>query len=171
MRSNLRPAFWPVLLRRLNRWRGHPAAETALHCLGACCAGFLLAGAGVAGTWLPLPICLAAALGLGLPSFTAYLGGCLGYLVFRTAALEPMAVGLLVEACLCIFGDQLPRKTGWLRPATVMVFTALVGFLFLLEQSFRAPPWSGAPFCASPWPVARPSASVWRCTGKTACAA
>ena len=141
MKSNLRPAFWPVLLRRLGRWFAHPAAETFLQCFGALAAGFFLAGARVGETWLPLPMCLAAALGLSPPSFAAYAGGCLGYLVFRStaAALEPMAVGLLVEACLCIFGDQISGKNDWVRPACVMVFTALVGFLFLLEQRFRAP--------------------------------
>lgn len=140
MKSNLRLAVWPMLRRRLNRWSGHPVVETVLRCLGAMAASFFLSGASAGGSWLPLPICLAAALGLCLPSFAAYAGGCLGYVVFwnATVALEPMAVGLLVEACLCIFGDQLPKKSSWIYPACTMVFTALVGFLFLLEQRFEA---------------------------------
>lgn len=140
MKGNLHMASGAALLRRLRRWSGHPAAEKAMQCLAAFAAGLVLAGVSVARTWLPLPICLAAALGLGLPSFSAYVGGCVGYLVLGdpSLVLEPVAVGLLVEACLCIFGDTIHRKNGWAGAAVVVVFTALVGFLFLLEQRFAA---------------------------------
>lgn len=138
MKMNLREAAGLTVLRRLRRWSGHPAVEKALQCLGAMAVAMALAGVSVGGTWLPLPIGFAAALGLGLPSFAAYIGGCVGYLVFwdSSMAMEPMAVGLLTEACLCIFGDAIPKKNRWICPSLVVVFTALVGFLFLLEQRF-----------------------------------
>jgi len=138
MNTNLRPDLWLQARQTLNRWSGRPAVELLIRCLGYLGAGFLLAGASAAGSWLPLPICLAAALGLGLPSFSAYVGGCLGYLVFwnATAALEPMAAGLLVEAGLCIFGDQVMADDRWYVSCSTMVFCALAGFLFLLEQRF-----------------------------------
>ena len=140
MKTNLRMAVRPVFLRSLCRWVSQPTVEKGLQCLGITAVGFVLAGVAVGGIWLPLPICLSAALGLNLMSFMAYIGGCLGYLLFwdAGAAMEPMAVGLLVEACLCIFGDQIPSAGKWMPSAMTMVFTALVGFLFLLEQGFAA---------------------------------
>lgn len=140
MKANLRPDLGQRVRQGLNRWSGLPAVELLGRCLGAMAAGFVLAGASADGMWLPLSVSLAAALGLGLPSFGAYAGGCLGYVVFwdASAALEPMAAGLLVEACLCIFGDQLREKDRWFLPASAAVFTALAGFLFLLEQRFAA---------------------------------
>jgi len=106
--------------------------------LGAMAAGFVLAGVSAAGTWMPLSISLAATLGLGLPAFGAYGGSCLGYLLFwdTAVALEPMAAGLLVVACHCIFGDQPARQNRWYAPGSAVVFSALVGILFLLEQRF-----------------------------------
>ena len=138
MKANLRPAVWQTIRQRLNYWSGRPAVETAGRALGAAATGFLLAGASAAGAWLPLSLSLAAALGLGLSSFAAYAGGCLGYALFWGAgkALEPMAAGLLIEACLCIFGEQPDRKNRWIGPGCAAAFTALVGFLFLLEQRF-----------------------------------
>ena len=140
MKANLRMALQPAFLRPFRRWMGQPVVEKGLHCLGTAAVGFALAGVAVDGIWLPLPVCLAAALGLNLMSFMAYIGGCLGYLLLwdAGAAMEPMAAGLLVEACLCIFGDQIPPASKWLPSAMTMVFTALVGFLFLLEQGFAA---------------------------------
>ena len=139
MNANVHLRLWP-LLRRLNHWSGHPAVEKLLCCLCAAGAGLLLAGLKISGSWFPLPLALAAALGLRLESFAAYVGGCLGYLAFHgsACAMEPAAVGLLVEACLCIFGDQIPKKNLWVQPSIVMVFMALVGLLFLLEQRFSA---------------------------------
>ncbi len=123
------------LRQRLLRLSGKPWAETALRTLGALGLGFFLAGVRIDRTFLPLSVALAAALGLGVPSFGAYLGGCLGYLVFFgfETAMEPMAVGLLVEACLCIFGDQLSRENRWFAPGVVMVFSGAVGALFLFQ--------------------------------------
>lgn len=138
MKANLQPVRWPGIGQRLKHWSGRPGVEAALHFLAALAVGFGLAGGTAAGSWLPLPICLAAALGLGLPSFGAYLGGCVGYVLFRggNGALEPMAVGLLVEAGMCVFSDQSPMKNPLVCAGTVTAFTALVGFLFLLEQRF-----------------------------------
>ena len=137
MNANLQPVLG-VAFRRLRHWSGHPAAEKLLRSLTSAVAAFVLAGATVGGSWLPLPLALAAALGLRLESFAAYIGGCAGYLVLGdpAAAMEPVAAGLLIESCLCIFGDQISKKNRWLQPAMVMVFTALIGVLFLLEQRF-----------------------------------
>ncbi len=141
MKSRMKTAAWQNFLQRLLRWSETPLVAQILHCLAALAAGFVLAGASAAGTFLTLPIALAAGLGLGLPAFSAYAGGCVGYVVFwgMETAMEPMAAGLLVEACACIFGDQLPRKNRWFGPGCSMLFTALVGFLFLLEQRFAPP--------------------------------
>lgn len=128
------------LRQRLLRWSGHPWVEGALRCLGAMAVSFFLAGAELGGGFLPLSISMAAVLGLGLPSFGAYIGGCIGYAVFfgLDTAVEPMAIGLLVEACLCIFGDQLQEENRWFAPGCAMLFTATVGFLFLLQTRFQA---------------------------------
>ena len=136
MKVRMRPAVLQAARQKLLRWSGHRGVELGLQTAGAMAAGFLLAGAGVAGGAIPLSVCLAAALGLGLPSFGAYIGSCLGYVVFFGAdlALEPIAVGLLVQACLCIFGDELDREHPWFAPGCVMVFSAMVGFLFLLQN-------------------------------------
>ena len=134
MKANLRQKT-----RRLQRWKTVPVMEQVQQGLVALAAGFLLAGFQVADTILPLPICLAASLGLCTASFGAYVGGCLGYLVFSPFhALEPMAAGLLVQAALCLFGDDLPRYDRWFIVGCSTAFTALVGFLFLLEQRFAA---------------------------------
>ncbi len=136
MKVQMSPAAVQAVRQKLLRWSGHRAAELALRTLGALATGFVLAGAKAAGGLLPLSVCLAAALGLGLPSFGAYIGGCLGYVAFfgPDAAVEPMAVGLLVEACLCIFGEELDREHPWFAPGCVMLFSALVGILFLLQN-------------------------------------
>lgn len=133
-----RPAAWEAVRQRVNRWSGHPAAGAVLQCAAALAGGLVLAGAAAGPVLLPLPLALSAALGLGLPSFAAYAGGCLGYALFWGVdlGLEPMAAGLLAEACLCIFGDQLSRENRWFAPGSAAVFTLLVGFLFLLEQRF-----------------------------------
>ncbi len=141
MKVQMNTAVWTNAWKRLLRWSGKPLVEQVLRCMWAMGAGFLLAGASAAGTFLPLSVGLAAALGLSLPAFAAYAGGCVGYVVFwgMEAAMEPMAAGLLVEACACIFGDQLPKKNRWFGPLCAMLFTALVGFLFLLESRFAPP--------------------------------
>lgn len=136
MKADLRSGMH--MIRSLRRWCAAPVMEQAVHSLAAMAAGFFLAGFRVADTLLPLPICLAAALGLCAPSFGAYVGGCLGYLIFDPFhALEPMAAGLLVQAALCIFGEDLPRYDRWFVVGCAVAFTALVGFLFLLEQRFE----------------------------------
>lgn len=138
MKVQTRTGLWSGILRRLVRWSGHPVAEQVLRSLAALAVGFVLAGASAAGTYLPLSVALAAGLHLSLPAFAAYAGGCVGYVVFWgvDTAVEPMAAGLLVEACACIFGDQVSRKNRWFGPGCAMLFTALVGFLFLLERRF-----------------------------------
>ena len=100
MKAKLRPDLWQRVRQRINRWSGYPAVEMTGRCLGALAAGFVLAGINMADTALPLALCLAAALGLGLPSFAAYAGGCAGYVVFWGAA-EPL-----------IFAMEPPAYTG-----------------------------------------------------------
>lgn len=142
MKVRLQPVSWRPLRQRLLRWSGRPWAERLLRALAAMAVGFALSGVQAGGGWQPLPVALAAALGLGLSSFGAYVGGCLGYAAFfgLDAAMEPMAVGLLVQATLCIFGDQLCGETRWFTPGVVMLFTAVVGSLFLLQSRFAAQP-------------------------------
>lgn len=138
MGVKVRPAALEAVRQRVNRWSGHPAARPVFQCICAMAGGFVLAGAAAGRILLPLPLALSTALGLGVPSFAAYAGGCLGYALFWgvDAGLEPMAAGLLAEACLCIFGDQLSRDNRWFAPGAAALFTVLVGFLFLLEQRF-----------------------------------
>ena len=133
-----RPAAVEAIRQRVNQVSGHPAMGQVFKCLGAMATGAVLAGAAVGGVLLPLPLALAAALGLGLESFAAYAGGCLGYAVLwgLDAGLEPMAAGLLAEACLCIFGDQLSRDNRWFAPGAATPLYHSGGFLFLLEQRF-----------------------------------
>ena len=138
MKVRMRPAVWKRLRRRWNKLSGRPWAETVLRTGLAFAAGFVLAGVRAGGSLLPLSLSLAAVLGLGFPSFGAYIGGCVGYALFFGAerAMEPMAAGLLVMACLCIFGDQLSEENRWFAPAVTMVFTAATGVLFLLQSRF-----------------------------------
>ena len=138
MKVSLRPMGRRSLRQYLRRWSGRPWVEVALRSLLCLAVGFLLAGVQAGGEFLPLSLSFSAALGLGLRSFAAYFGGCLGYAAFFgfDMAMEPMAAGLLVEACLCIFGDQLPDENRWFAPCVTMVFSAVVGFLFLLQSRF-----------------------------------
>ena len=140
MKVQVRPGAVREVQQKLLRWTGRRGVELGLRTLGALAAGFVLAGVKIAEGILPLSVCFAAALGLGLPSFGAYIGGCLGYVAFfgPDMAMEPMAVGLLVEACLCIFGDDLNREHPWFAPGCVMLFSALVGVLFLLQNRLWA---------------------------------
>ena len=138
MGVNVRPAAREALRQLGNRWSGHPAASAVGQCLAAAVGGLILAGAAAGPVLLPLPLALSMALGLGLRSFGAYAGGCLGYALLWgwDRGMESMGAGLLAEACLCIFGDQLSRENRWFAPGCAAVFTLLVGFLFLLEQRF-----------------------------------
>ena len=139
MKANLRAQTGAALRKVLLRLSGRPVVEQAVRALVAMAAGFALSGFRTAGTVLPLPICLAAVLGLSAASFGAYVGGCLGYLIFYPfQAAQTMAAGLLVQAALCIFGDQLTDNDRWFCVGSAAGFTALVGFLFLLEQRFAA---------------------------------
>jgi len=138
MKVRARPAVWQAVRQRVIRWSGHPVVEAAGKCLGAAAVSFLLSGVSVGDSFLPLSVSLTAALGLGLPAFGAYLGGCVGYGVFfgLDAAMEPMAAGLLVVACLCIFGDQIAADNRWFAPTCAALFTAIIGLLFLLQSRF-----------------------------------
>lgn len=136
MKANLHPQS---LLRSLRRRSAKPVVEQILQGLAAAAAGFFLSGFRLSDSLLPLPLCLSASLGLNAASFGAFVGGCLGYLVFYPFyALEMMAAGLLVQAALCIFGEDLPKYDKWFSVGCSVAFTALVGFLFLLEQRFAA---------------------------------
>lgn len=138
MKANVQPPVWQTVRQQVLRWSGRPVVEAGLRCLAALAVSFLLSGIRVGGSFLPLSVSLAAALGLGVGSFGAYAGGCLGYALFFgiDVAMEPMAAGLLVEACLCIFGDQLAKENRWFALGCAMLFTALLGFLFLLQSRF-----------------------------------
>lgn len=138
MKANLQTAPWQALGQKLRRWSGRPPVEIALRCVWAFGLGFILSGVKIAGSWMPLGISLLVALGLGLPSFSAYAGCCMGYIAFFgvDTALEPLAVGLLVEAGLCIFGNESLPQNRWFLPGCTMLFTGLVGFLFLLQGQF-----------------------------------
>ena len=140
MKVRMRPARWQTIRQRAVRWSGHPAAEVVLKCICTMGVGFFLAGVSIGGSHMPLATAWLAALGLSLPAFAAYGGGCLGYILLfgMDVALEPMAAGLLVLACLCIFGDQLPRDNRWFQPGCAALFTAVIGFLFLLQIHLHA---------------------------------
>ena len=101
MKTNLRMAVRPVFLRSLCRWVSQPTVEKGLQCLGITAVGFVLAGVAVGGIWLPLPICLAAALigglmlsrltkKLGLPAVTAYLVAGLALVPASTSNIPGM---------------------------------------------------------------------------------
>ena len=145
MSVKARPAVYEAVRQRWNRWSSHPAAGQAMRLALCAGAGLALAGSRAGEILLPLPLALAGALGLGLNSFAAYAGGCLGYALFwgMDAGLHPMAAGLLMEACLCIFGGEISGENRWFGPAMAALFTVLVGLLFLLERRFApAAVWS-----------------------------
>ncbi len=139
MKVQLRPGRWQAVRQRVLRWSGVPAVEAGLRCFGAAAVGFVLAGFRLNGQWMPLAVAMTAALGLGVGTFGAYAGGCLGYILFfgLDTALEPMAAGLLVVACLCILGEQEIKRYSWFAPGCAAAFIGLVGFLFLLASRFR----------------------------------
>ena len=137
MKANLRPQLWQSVRKKLLQLSGKPIMEYLGHGVAAMVLGFLLSGFRAADTVLPLPLCLAAVLGLGTASFGAYLGGCIGYVIFAPfQAAESIAAGLLVQAALCIFAGQPEQENKWFSVLCAAAFTALVGFLFLLEQNF-----------------------------------
>ena len=138
MEVQIRP--WKKL-EKLRQFAKKPVVQLSIRSLMSMGIGVLLAGASVAGDILPLSVSFAAALGLTLPAFMAYAGGCIGYILFWgiPAALEPMAAGLLVVAASCIFDDMLPKHHRWFGPGCAMLFTGLAGFLFLVDGAFSAP--------------------------------
>lgn len=118
----------------------NPVVKLCVKSLGAMAVSVLLAGASAAESCLPLSVAFAAALGLSLPAFAAYAGGCIGYIVFwgMSGAMEPMAAGLLVVASSCVFDDVLLKHHRWFGPLCAALFTGLVGFLFLVDSEFAA---------------------------------
>ena len=62
----------------LRQWVRSSFGKTAGSCGAAALAGFVLAGARLGAVQLPLAVALTAALGLGLPAFSAYAGSCVG---------------------------------------------------------------------------------------------
>ena len=116
----------------LRQWVRSSFGKTAGSCGAAALAGFVLAGARLGTVQLPLAVALTAALGLGLPAFSAYAGSCVGAVVFYgwSAAMEPMAAGLLTVATACIFGESSSGKNVWFAPLCAALYTGLVGFLF-----------------------------------------
>lgn len=115
-----------------------PGVRRGLRTLGLFVLSFFLAGASAGGTLLPLSVGLTASLDLGLGLFVSYVGGSLGYVHFwgMTAAMSPLAAGLLVVASSCVFDHISVSARRWFGPFRAMLFTALVGFLFLVEQAF-----------------------------------
>ncbi len=115
-----------------------PGLQRVLRTLGLAALSFFLSGASAAGLPLPLSVALTASLELGPGLFASYIGSCLGYARFwgMTQAMEPMASGLLVTASACVFDHISPSAKQWFGPFRAMLFTALVGFLFLVEQAF-----------------------------------
>ncbi len=123
------------------RWQDRlcrPGVRRGLRTLGLFVLSFFLAGASVGGELLPLSVALTASLDMGLGLFASYLGGCLGYGLFwgMSAAMFPLAAGLLVVASSCVFDHISVSARRWFGPFRAMLFTALVGFLFLVEQAF-----------------------------------
>lgn len=129
-------------VRQLKRqWQDRlcrPGIRRGLRTLGLFVLSFFLAGASAGGSFLPLSVALTASLDLGLGLFAAYLGGSLGYVRFwgMTTAMFPLAAGLLVVASSCVFDHISVSARRWFGPFRAMLFTALVGFLFLVEQAF-----------------------------------
>ena len=99
----------------LRQWMHSNVGKTAGSCGAAALAGFVLAGARLGTVQLPLAVALTASLELGLPAFSAYAGSCVGAVMFYgwSAAMEPMAAGLLTVATACIFGEGSNGKTAF----------------------------------------------------------
>lgn len=94
--------------------------------------GYLLAGAGIGGYWMPLAVALTASLPLSAGCIGAALGGCTGYVGFWgiQTALGPVCMIALVFAAAAIFHNTTATDQRWFMPLLCGVLTALVELVY-----------------------------------------
>jgi hypothetical protein len=116
--------------------RQHTAIRETARCLAGAAAGFVLAGAGVGGSVLPLAAAFLASEKTIVRSAAALLGAAAGAVVFWSAlqALELAAVCLLAFAARCILEGIV--SAGRIMPAVTTAAAAAVGFVFLIDSGF-----------------------------------
>lgn len=119
-------------------WAEYPALRAAARLFGNFCAGFLLAGSRIAGSFTPFAIGLVAAQSFGISCIGTAVGGCVGYLSFWgiDVALEPISVILLIFSAVGIFHNTTALDHTWFMPSICAGMTALVGLVFFLDAPF-----------------------------------
>lgn len=114
---------WPVLVR---------TAELLIRFLLGC----MLAGAEIFGGYAPFGVGLVAASGSGTGGFSALLGTCLGYLLFRgfSAGLPYVAACILTFSVSFAFFDVRLFRRAWFMPVISAALCAVTGYVYLADQ-------------------------------------
>ena len=117
-------------------WDRRPFFRLSVQALGSFAFSFLLAGASLLQSHVPLALAPVCALSFGLSAVCAYAGAVLGYAVFwgLSAALEPVAAGFLLLAGSCLFQELLPEDRHWFVPAAAGGIYLLLGGIFVLRD-------------------------------------
>ena len=117
-------------------WDGRPVLRLLVQALGSFAFSFLLAGASLLQSHVPLALAPVCALPFGLSAVCAYAGAVSGYAVFwgLSAALEPVAAGFLLLAGSCLFQELLPKDRHWFVPAAAGGIYLLLGGIFVLRD-------------------------------------
>ncbi len=122
----------------LRHWRvqAHPAALEAGRCLVQAGIGFVLAGAGLAGSILPLAAAWVAAGQSVIHSALALVGAAFGAVILwdMMGALELVAICLLAFAARCIFAGVARAER--MIPAVCGTAVAAVGLVFLVDAGW-----------------------------------
>ena len=151
------PVRSPSLMRQLRLLlRGD---SPMLRAAAVCGCALLLSALGLGGRPLPLASALILALPLLPEGLAAALGGVAGDLLFWPwpAALEPLAVSLLLLIASVLFRAPQPRR--WFKPALCAAAAGLIGFVFLFDAGislrslalfFCKPLLAAAAYCSVP---------------------
>lgn len=123
-----------------------PLVQRLLGAVGYAGAGFVLAAPSLFGQPLPLGAALVLCTGIWLPSLSALVGACSGYILLWgwEAAMDPLALSLS-----CFTAALLFRKTPVSQPILAALLTLAVEGLFLLDTGIRLPGLLRLPFAAA----------------------
>ncbi len=108
----------------------------AAECTIRFVASFLLANARVLGSWRPFAIAMAAASGVGIEGFCALMGAAAGFALLGglTGGAKHVSITVLVSALSFVLKGLRWCETRLFRPLLAGTITAIIGFVFLLDQ-------------------------------------
>ncbi|MFI3313148.1 MAG: PP2C family protein-serine/threonine phosphatase [Eubacteriales bacterium] len=126
------------LWRTLESWLANPGFAHLVGSMHFLLLGFVLSGASLFGTALPLACALVATTTTPIFALAGLLGSCVGYLYFWgvSGGLQWISLCVLIFATICTLGSTNLGKTAWFLPLFTSCMAAMVGLLFLLQIPF-----------------------------------